>query len=156
MKSIYKKLNKIFKPVIIGLFCFILFFVLQNGSRAGTESVQEKNGFELEKVTLTNDFKISELPEMEFEFKKKRTGLSWFGAAMKGVFVDEYKIVEVDYAISDFADFAKEQGVNYKILKLMNPWLRQSYLRNSAGKTYQVKIPTKGYYSLSQQEGSSL
>lgn len=64
--------------------------------------------------------------------------------------VDEYKLVEVDSSVKDFAIFAKEQGVNYKILKVMNPWLRQSYLTNTSRKRYQIKIPTKGYYSISE------
>lgn len=64
--------------------------------------------------------------------------------------VDEYNIVEVNSSVKDFAIFAKEQGVNYKILKVMNPWLRQSYLTNTSKKTYQIKIPTKGYYSISE------
>lgn len=68
--------------------------------------------------------------------------------------VDEYKIVIVDYEVKDFALFAQEQGVNYKILKVMNPWLRQSYLRNTSGKSYKIKIPTKGYYSITKPDSS--
>lgn len=64
--------------------------------------------------------------------------------------VDKFNILEVDTAVSNFAVFAQEQGINYKILKLMNPWLRQAYLHNSKGKTYQIKIPTEGYYSISK------
>lgn len=63
--------------------------------------------------------------------------------------VDQFEILEVDSTINDFAVFAHDQGVNYKILKLLNPWLRQSYLTNTSKKTYQIKIPTKGYYSIS-------
>lgn len=66
--------------------------------------------------------------------------------------VDKFTIIEVDSAVSNFAVFAQEQGINYKILKRMNPWLRQSYLRNNARKTYQIKIPTEGYYSISNVE----
>ena len=62
---------------------------------------------------------------------------------------DEFTILELDSEITDFADFANERGINYKILKIMNPWLRQSYLHNTSKKTYEIKIPTEGYYSLS-------
>ena len=51
------------------------------------------------------------------------------------------KIVEVKGSIPDLVVYAKNQGTNYKILKLLNPWLRNSALRNPFGKTYQIKIP---------------
>jgi len=49
--------------------------------------------------------------------------------------------VEINGAVEDFADFAHEQGINYKLLKDFNPWLRQSYLNNAHGQSYTVKIP---------------
>lgn len=51
------------------------------------------------------------------------------------------RLVKVDKPISNFADFAKGQGVNYKILKLYNPWLRETFLTNELGKTYYISIP---------------
>ena len=53
--------------------------------------------------------------------------------------------IEVDSSISDLADFAKAQGINYKILKIHNPWLRETKLINAEGKKYQIEIPLKGY-----------
>lgn len=53
--------------------------------------------------------------------------------------------VEIDSAIDDLADFAKAQGINYKILKIHNPWLREAKLVNAEGKKYQIEIPLKGY-----------
>lgn len=58
--------------------------------------------------------------------------------------------VKVDTAVTDFADFARKFDINYKILKLHNPWLRETYLKNSSGKEYLIKIPEKGYYNLGQ------
>lgn len=55
------------------------------------------------------------------------------------------KKVEVSTSIPDLAVFAKEQGVNYKILKNHNPWLRERNLLNASGKTYQLEIPLQGY-----------
>ncbi len=52
--------------------------------------------------------------------------------------------IEVDSSIVDLADFAQSQGTNYKMLKTFNPWLRQNYLQNHAGKTYKIKIPEVG------------
>ena len=56
----------------------------------------------------------------------------------------------VDQPVEDFAKFAKEKGINYKILKIHTPWLRDTYLKNSSGKQYFIKIPEKGYYSTGQ------
>lgn len=42
--------------------------------------------------------------------------------------------VEVDTPVSDFADFAQEYEINYKILKRHNPWLREPHLNNASGK----------------------
>lgn len=53
--------------------------------------------------------------------------------------------VEVDTSITDLAAFAKEQGINYKILKIHNPWLRDKKLTNTSGKKYAIEIPTSGY-----------
>jgi membrane-bound lytic murein transglycosylase D len=49
--------------------------------------------------------------------------------------------VEISGPINDFADFAIENGINYKMLKDFNPWLRDDKLTNAAGKKYTVKIP---------------
>ena len=63
---------------------------------------------------------------------------------------EKYPIVqtrEVDITgkVADFADFAMEQGINYKLLKDFNPWLRENFLTNSGGKKYTVKIPVIEY-----------
>ena len=51
-----------------------------------------------------------------------------------------YSVVEVDSTIADMASFAFEHGTNYKMLKLMNPWLRSTKLTNPQRKTYSIKI----------------
>lgn len=56
------------------------------------------------------------------------------------------KKVLINTPVEDFAAFAKEQGVNYKILKIHNPWLRDTYLKNASGKEYIIEIPQPGYY----------
>ncbi len=55
------------------------------------------------------------------------------------------KIV-IDSSITDLAQFAKTQGVNYKILKIHNPWLRDKKLTITSGKKYEIEIPTSGYH----------
>ena len=60
--------------------------------------------------------------------------------------IPTYK-VEVDTAVTDFTQFAKRFGINYKILKLHNPWLREPHLNNRSRKSYLVEIPKEGFYS---------
>jgi membrane-bound lytic murein transglycosylase D len=58
------------------------------------------------------------------------------------------KTIIIETPIEDFAKFAKQQGINYKILKIHNPWLRDTYLKNASRKAYSIKIPIPGYYVL--------
>lgn len=54
--------------------------------------------------------------------------------------------VKVDSPVKDFAEFASLHGINYKILKIHNPWLREAHLNNTSGKVYEIEIPQKGIY----------
>ena len=54
-----------------------------------------------------------------------------------------HKEITVTHGISNLATFAKEQGINLALLKIMNPWLRGNSLQNRSGRTYILKIPTK-------------
>jgi len=63
---------------------------------------------------------------------------------------DFYPIIETDNvevkgSVSDLAAFAISKGINYKILKMFNPWLRDTFLKNPTKKTYTLKIPEKGF-----------
>ena len=55
-----------------------------------------------------------------------------------------YIELKVDSAIPDFGQFAKDHGTNYKLLKFLNPWLRQPMLTNKQGKEYIIKMPEQG------------
>lgn len=61
--------------------------------------------------------------------------------------IPTYK-VEVDTAVTDFVKFSERFGINYKILKLHNPWLREKHLNNKSSKLYKIEIPKEGYYSI--------
>ena len=54
--------------------------------------------------------------------------------------------VIVDKDVANFTAFAQEYGINYKILKIHNPWLRETKLNNKSGKKYVIEIPEKGHY----------
>ncbi len=49
--------------------------------------------------------------------------------------------VTIDTAVESFADFSNQEQINYKILKILNPWLRDAYLTNPKKKTYEIKLP---------------
>ncbi|MDR0363950.1 MAG: transglycosylase SLT domain-containing protein [Bacteroidales bacterium] len=53
--------------------------------------------------------------------------------------------VKVDTSITSLADFAHQFDISYLILKEFNPWLRNTFLTNKAGKEYEIVIPKKGY-----------
>lgn len=52
--------------------------------------------------------------------------------------------VTIDSSVTSWADFAKSRGLNYKILKLYNPWLRESYLTNKLKNSYTIHLPIEG------------
>jgi hypothetical protein len=52
-----------------------------------------------------------------------------------------YDVVTVDGPVPDFSEFAKAHNTNYKMLKYLNPWLRDNNLTNSQGKTYEIRVP---------------
>jgi hypothetical protein len=57
----------------------------------------------------------------------------------------ETRKIEVDSTITDLANFAIKQGINYKTLKIYNPWLRDKKLDNKLKKKYELEIPTSGF-----------
>ena len=57
--------------------------------------------------------------------------------------MEKTRTIKVDSAITNIALFAKNFGLNYKELKLHNPWLRQNKLNNRSQKVYEIKIPIK-------------
>lgn len=53
----------------------------------------------------------------------------------------ETKNIELSSSNINLSEYANELGINYKILKEFNPWLRDKQLTNKYGKTYTLKIP---------------
>src|SRR5690606_20261718 len=51
--------------------------------------------------------------------------------------------VTVDTPVVVFTQFAEKYGINYKVLKRHNPWLRDRMLLNKTGKAYTIEIPEK-------------
>lgn len=62
---------------------------------------------------------------------------------------DLYPIIEtydvkVNNSIKDLAEFAVSNGINYKMLKIFNPWLRENFLKNKSHRIFIIKIPKSG------------
>lgn len=51
------------------------------------------------------------------------------------------KEVEIKEGIQNLPKWAKENGTTYKMLKVLNPWLKEPYITNSSKKTYKIKLP---------------
>ena len=57
----------------------------------------------------------------------------------------KYKIVVVDKNVDNWADFAIEYDITYKLLKVFNPWLRSNSLKVKHGEVYEIKIPKRPF-----------
>lgn len=118
-----------------------------NGGRAGLDqkiAVQKaKNYYDLLFVEETTRYVfrilalklVMEDPE-EYGFKIEKRDLYP---------IIETENVQVKGPVADFAAYAIGKGITYKTLKMFNPWLRETYLKNPARKTYTLKIPEKGF-----------
>lgn len=56
------------------------------------------------------------------------------------------KKISIDSSITNLSTFAINQGINYKILKTHNQWLRDKKLDNPTKKVYEIEIPIEGYH----------
>lgn len=55
------------------------------------------------------------------------------------------KTVKINSNIDNLQTWALEQGINYKLLKLYNPWLIDTSLIVQENKSFDVLIPTEGF-----------
>ncbi len=58
-----------------------------------------------------------------------------------GYQIHKTKTVIVETSIPDLSQWALNKGTNYKILKILNPWLRDRSLSVKSGKKYIIKLP---------------
>lgn len=118
-----------------------------NGGMAGISKQIERQGVSdyydllLTEETSRYVFRILALKEIMKNPEK-------YGFALPNeqlYFPIETKQISVDSTVTNLATFAKKQGVNYKVLKIHNPWLRDTKLENKTKKVYTIDIPTEGY-----------
>lgn len=53
--------------------------------------------------------------------------------------------ISISGNVTNWTEYARQQGITYKLLKYFNPWLRTEKLKNPSGKTYKIKIPSAPY-----------
>jgi membrane-bound lytic murein transglycosylase D len=51
------------------------------------------------------------------------------------------RYISIDSAVASWPELALDQGTNYKHLKLLNPWIRKTSLKNRSRITYTVALP---------------
>jgi hypothetical protein len=118
-----------------------------NGGMAGISKYMSNQGVEdyydlyLTEETSRYVFRIVALKEIMKN--RQQYGFDFSGQLLYHPI--ETKKIEIDSSITDLASFAKSQGINYKILKIHNPWLRDKKLENKHNKKYIIEIPVEGY-----------
>lgn len=55
----------------------------------------------------------------------------------------DYSTITVTESVDNWGDFAKKYGTTYRLLKVYNPWLRDSKLTVSKGNSYEIRVPEK-------------
>lgn len=58
---------------------------------------------------------------------------------------ENYKKITISEQNIDWSAFAAKHGTNYKVLRILNPWIRSYEYANKGGTTYTVMIPTEGF-----------
>ena len=56
----------------------------------------------------------------------------------------ETKRIKVTGSVSNWSVWAAEHNTNFKMIKMLNEWIRSNRLDNKAGKTYFVEVPAEG------------
>ena len=78
-------------------------------------------------------------------FKHLMSNAEQFGFKVddkNGYGVPPTKTVKVNSSIPNLATWAIANGTTYKMVKLLNPWLRSKSLTVAGGKSYEIKLPT--------------
>jgi len=112
----------------------------QNGVRRLTEKQGTNNYYNLYLNSETSRYVFRIIAVKEILENPKKYGFIY---REKDLYVmPKYKTIEIDATISDLANFATANGTNYKLLKQLNPWLRNTSLPDKSRRKYILKIPT--------------
>jgi membrane-bound lytic murein transglycosylase D len=69
---------------------------------------------------------------------------------------EKIRTVKITSTVDDLAAYAIQQGINYKILKQYNPWLRKNTLTVAEGKEYIIEMPVNPVFDKSMEERAVL
>ena len=112
----------------------------QNGVRRLVEKQGTNNYYNLYLNSETSRYVFRIIAVKEILENPKKYGFIY---REKDLYVmPKYKTIEIDATISDLANFATANGTNYKLLKQLNPWLRNTSLPDKSRRKYILKIPT--------------
>lgn len=114
-----------------------------NGITKKIEEQKVSNYYDLALTEETSRYVFRILALKEIMKQPAKYGFSIFSSDLYAPIPT--KKIEVDSSITDLTGFAKSQGINYKILKIHNPWLRDKKLVNPTKKRYEIEIPLEGY-----------
>lgn len=110
-----------------------------SGVGRALENQQVDNFYDLHLVEETSRYVFRIIAIKEIIENPTRYG---FNVNPKHLYQQEkLRYIEVTETIPDLIRFAKQQGVNYKLLKRHNPWLRDDRLTVKKGKAYQIALP---------------
>jgi len=59
--------------------------------------------------------------------------------------LDDFIYLAVEKTVENWGDFANQNGISYRMLKIYNPWIISTKLTNAKGKKYLVKIPKQKF-----------
>ncbi|HPD65199.1 MAG TPA: transglycosylase SLT domain-containing protein [Bacteroidia bacterium] len=62
-----------------------------------------------------------------------------------------YQVI-IDSPLTSLVDFALSQGITYRTLKLLNPWLRSTELPNKNKKVYYIDLPEKNSTVIEEED----
>jgi hypothetical protein len=69
-----------------------------------------------------------------------------FNVRFKDMYIPfETEKIIIDSTLNDLAAYAIQKGFNYKILKILNPWLRDNKLPVKNGKKYEILFPAEKF-----------
>jgi len=114
----------------------------QDGVKEQSERQKSKNYFNLVLNSETSRF-VARIVSLKYILQNPEK----YGFDIKSE--DKYKPLEysevtLDSSVADLADYAKSLGINYFILKMYNPWMRDNYLSNKTNTAYTIKLPKEG------------
>ncbi len=113
-----------------------------NGFQNQTERQKAKNYYNLTLNEETSRYVFRIIAARELHKNPGNFGFDIKDSELYPPF--QFYKVKIETQVDDLADFAHNYKINYKLLKIFNPWLRDNFLQNRSGQTYYIKIPADG------------